>query len=105
MSTDKNFDYLGQTFQLQLLNQIITDKDFAHSIVEVLEVGYFENKYYKIILQMIKEYYSKYEASPNFETLSQITKSEISQEIARKIVLDTIGEIKIAPDEGKIFVQ
>jgi replicative DNA helicase len=105
MSTDKNFDYLGQTFQLQLLNQIITDKDFAHSIVEVLEVGYFENKYYKIILQMIKEYYSKYEASPNFETLSQVAKSEISQELARKIVLDTIGEIKIAPDEGKTFVQ
>jgi replicative DNA helicase len=54
---------------------------------------------------MIKEYYSKYEASPNFETLSQITKSEISQELAKKIVLDTIGEIKIAPDEGKTFVQ
>ena len=54
---------------------------------------------------MIKEYYSKYEASPNFETLSQIAKSEISQELARKIVLDTIGEIKIAPDEGKTFVQ
>ena len=70
MSTDKNFDYLGQTFQLQLLNQIITDKDFAHSIVEVVENNYFENKYYKIIIQMIKEYYSKYEASPNFETLS-----------------------------------
>jgi len=105
MSTDKNFDYLGQTFQLQLLNQIITDKDFAHSIVEVVENSYFENKYYKIIIQMIKEYYSKYEASPNFETLSQIAKSEISQELARKIVLDTIGEIKIAPDEGKTFVQ
>ena len=105
MSTDKNFDYLGQTFQLQLLNQIITDKDFAHSIVEVVENNYFENKYYKIIIQMIKEYYSKYEASPNFETLSQIAKSEISQELARKIVLDTIGEIKISPDEGKLFVQ
>ena len=105
MSTDKNFEYLGQTFQLQLLNQIITDKDFAHSIVEVLEVGYFENKYYKIMIQMIKEYYSKYEASPNFETLSQIAKSEISQELARKILLDTIGEIKIAPEEGKTFVQ
>ena len=105
MSTDKNFDYLGQTFQLQLLNQIVSDKDFAHSIVEVLEVNYFDNKYYKIIIQMIKEYYSKYECSPNFETLSQIAKSEIPQELARKIVLDTIGEIKIAPPEGSLFVQ
>jgi replicative DNA helicase len=57
------------------------------------------------MIQMIKEYYSKYEASPNFETLSQIAKSEISQELARKILLDTIGEIKIAPEEGKTFVQ
>jgi len=29
---DKNFDYLGNSFQLQLLNQIVVDKDFAHSI-------------------------------------------------------------------------
>ena len=105
MSTDKNFEYLGQTFQLQLLNQVITDKDFAHSIVSVFEPGYFENKYYKIIVQMIKEYYAKYEGSPNFETLSQIAKSEISQELARKIVIDTIGEIQIAPSEGSTFVQ
>ncbi len=30
---DKNFDYLGETFQLQLLNQMIVDKDFSHSII------------------------------------------------------------------------
>ena len=65
---DKNFDYLGNSFQLQLLNQIVVDKDFAHSIVEVLEPNYFENKYYKLIVQMVKEYYAKFEHSPSFET-------------------------------------
>jgi len=29
----KNFDYLGQTFQLQLINQIILDKEFARAII------------------------------------------------------------------------
>jgi hypothetical protein len=76
---NKNFDYLGNTFQIQLLNQIIVDKDFSNSIMDVIESNYFDNKYFKIILQMIKEYYAKYESTPNFETLEQIVKSEISQ--------------------------
>ncbi len=105
MATNKNFDYLGSTFQLQLLNQIILDKEFSRSIIDVMETQYFENKYFKIIFQMIKEYYSKYEHTPNFETLEQITKSELQQELASKIVLDTIVKIKEAPIEGSLFVQ
>ena len=48
MATGKNFEYLGNTFQLQLLNQIIVDKDFSHSIIDVIETSYFENKYFKL---------------------------------------------------------
>jgi replicative DNA helicase len=102
---DKNFDYLGNSFQLQLLNQIVVDKDFAHSIVEVLEPNYFENKYYKLIVQMVKEYYEKFEHSPSFETLQQKAKSEISQELLLKITLDTISDVKNVEDDGVLFVQ
>ena len=105
MSSNKNFEYLGSSFQLQLLNQIIIDKDFSRSIIDVIEVNYFENKYFKLIIQMIREYYSKYEHTPTFETLEQITKSELQQETASKIVIDTISKIKDAPIEGSDFVQ
>jgi replicative DNA helicase len=102
---NKNFDYLGNTFQIQLLNQIIVDKDFSQSIIEVIETNYFDNKYFKIILQMIKEYYKKYDSTPNFETLEQIVKSEITQELVAKIVLDTLKQVKDSPFEGSMFVQ
>jgi replicative DNA helicase len=102
---DKNFDYLGNTFQIQLLNQIMVDKDFSSSIMDVIESVYFDNKYFKIILQMAKEYYKKYETTPNFDTLGQIVRSEISQEMVAKIVLDTIKQIQEAPIEGTMFVQ
>jgi replicative DNA helicase len=102
---NKNFDYLGNTFQIQLINQIILDKDFSHSIMDVIESSYFDNKYFKIIIQMIKEYYKKYESTPNFDTLEQIIKSEISQELVAKIVLDTLKQVKDAPLEGTQFVQ
>jgi len=105
MGPTKNFEYLGSSFQLQLLNEIIEDKDFSRSIIDVIEVDYFENKYFKLIIQMIKEYYSKYEHTPTFDTLEQITKSELQQEKASKIVIDTLNKIKSSPAEGGDFVQ
>jgi replicative DNA helicase len=54
---------------------------------------------------MIKEYHIKYESTPNFETLDQIVKSEITQEIVAKVVLDTLKQVKDAPFEGTVFVQ
>ena len=105
MATGKNFEYLGQQFQLQLLNQIVADKDFSHSIIDVIENNYFENKYFKIIVQMIREYYKKFDHTPSFETLEQITKSELQQETASKIVLDTIKKIKDVTIDGVDFVQ
>jgi replicative DNA helicase len=105
MAASKNFEYLGQQFQLQLLNQIIVDRDFSTSIIDVIENNYFENKYFKILIQMIREYYQKYDHTPSFETLEQITKSELQQEIASKIVLDTIKKIKDVTIDGVSFVQ
>lgn len=105
MPITKNFDYLGSSFQIQLLNQIIVDKDFGRSIIDVIEQQYFENKYFKLIIQMIKEYHSKYEHVPTFDTLEQISKSEIQQEIAAKIILDTITKVKDVQIEGSQFVQ
>src|SRR6056300_1500976 len=105
MSKEKNFGYLGNTFQLQLLNNIVLYKDFANSIVDVLEPKYFDNQYFKIIMQMTKEYYQKYEHTPSFSTLEQITKSEVTSPMAQKMVLDMIGQVKEASNEGYQYVQ
>ena len=104
MSNEKNFGYLGNTFQIQLINQLILNKDFARAIVDVLDSKYFDNQYFKIIVQMIKEYYIKYESVPTFETLDQLTRSEISSDSARKIVLDTLIQIRDVSFEGHQFV-
>ena len=102
---NKNFEYLGNTFQIQLLNQLIVDKEFAQSIIDVIEPTYFDNKYFQLITQMVKEYYSKYQSTPSFETLEQIAKTEISTEMVLKIVLDMFKKVQDAPFEGTAFVQ
>lgn len=105
MSDEKNFGYLGNTFQIQLLNNIILFKDFAASIVDVIDPKYFDNQYFRLIMQMIKEYYVKYDHVPNFETLDQLAKSEISAPMAQKMVSDMVKQVKEAPLEGHNFVQ
>jgi replicative DNA helicase len=101
----RNFEYLGNTFQLQLLNQLILDKDFSHSIIDVIEPSHFENKYFKTLIQLIKEYYVKYDCTPSYETLSQIVKSEFPQELMLKILNDTIKQVQDSPVDGVSFVQ
>ena len=105
MSKEKNFGYLGNTFQIQLLNNIVLYKDFAASIVDVIEPKYFDNQYFKLIMQITKEYYQKYEHTPSYNTLEQLVKSEVSSPMAQKMVLDMIDQIKEAPAEGESFVQ
>jgi len=105
MGSDKNFNYLGENFQLQLLNQVIIDKEFSRTILDVIDINYFENRYYKIIIQMIKEYYGKYETSPSFETLGQIVRSEIDQELFVKMIIDTLEKIRDINQDGVLFVQ
>ena len=105
MSKEKNFGYLGNTFQNQLLNNIVLYKDFAASIVDVIEPKYFDNQYFKLIMQIIKEYYIKYEHTPSYNTLEQLIKSEVSSPMAQKMVLDMVEQIKEAPSEGESFVQ
>jgi len=104
MGNDKNFGYLGNTFQIQLINQLVLNKDFARSIIDVLDSKYFDNQYFKIIVQMIAEYYQKYECVPTYDTLDQLTRSEISSDSARKIILDTIIQIKNSTLDGHLFV-
>lgn len=56
-------------------------------------------------MQMIKEYYTKYEHTPSFGTLEQLTKSEITSPMAQKMVFDMLNEVKESDIEGSSFVQ
>jgi replicative DNA helicase len=105
MSDMQNFGYLGHSFQLKLINLIITDKTFFTSIIDVIDPKYFDNQYFKLITQLVKEYYLKYQIAPSFDALDQLTRIEISSEMAKKYIFDMIKEIKDASFEDHLFVK
>ena len=105
MSDMKNFGYLGYSFQLKLLNLMITDCNFFQSIIDAILPKYFDNQYFKLIMQLIKEYYEKYQTSPSFDAIDQLTRIEISSEMARKNIFDMLKDIKEASFEDHLFIK
>ena len=105
MNETTNFGYLGYNFQLKLMNLIITDKSFSQSIIDVIQPKYFDNQYFKLIMQLIKEYYEKYQSTPTFEGLEQLTTLEISSEMARKYIFDILKEVKDASFKDHLFIK
>ena len=105
MNETTNFGYLGYGFQLKLMNLVITDKSFSQSILDVIQPKYFDNQYFKLIMQLIKEYYAKYQSLPTFDGLEQLTTLEISSEMARKCIFDMLKEIKESSFEDHLFIK
>jgi replicative DNA helicase len=105
MKESKSFGYLGHTFQVKLINQLITDKKFANNIIEVIDPKYFDNQYFKLISQMTKEYFEKYNTSPTFDVLDQMTRLEVSSEMARTNIFDMLVEIRDCNVEDHLWIQ
>jgi replicative DNA helicase len=87
------------------MNLIITDKSFSQSIIDVIQAKYFDNQYFKLIMQLIKEYYEKYQSTPTFDGLEQLTTLEISSEMARKYIFDILKEVKDASFKDHLFIK
>jgi len=91
--SEKNFGFLGASFQQTLLKAIIENKKYGEQIIDVIEHKYFDNTSFRYITTHIKEYYKKYNRIPDYQSLSQtIVMDYGSQELAR-VHLDTIQDL------------
>ena len=103
--TDKNFGYLGDKFQLKLLSLLIVDTKFADNIVEAIEPTYFDDQYCRLLMQLIKEYYNKYESVPTHDALDQLIRIEVSNETAKEYLKDTVKKLKEQDFSDADFTQ
>jgi replicative DNA helicase len=92
---ERNFGFLGTSFQQSLIKTIIEDRKYGDLIIDILETKYFDNNSFKFIIENIKELYSTYKKIPDYYSLAQKIVSENSNnhDIA-KIHLDTLEIIK-----------
>jgi replicative DNA helicase len=91
---EKNFGYLGFSFQQSLLKAIIEDKKYGETIIDVLESKYFENNSFKFIMENMKELYRNYIKIPDYNTIAQKIMAENGNNSSSKVHIDTLDAIK-----------
>lgn len=106
MSKQKtSLGYLGHTFQIKLLNQIISNDKFATSIIDILDPSYFDNEYLRLISAELRNYYDEYQTIPLITTIEQIVNQNIGKDITREFVLETLQEIKNIDQKDGLYIQ
>jgi hypothetical protein len=105
MADKENFGYLGDSFQSKVLAQIFTDRTFGENYINIIDPKYFDNQYYRVITQYIKEYYIKYDVIPTMDAIQSIINSEASSEVTRRVLNDELDGIKTAELADSSFVQ
>ena len=100
-----NLGYLGLDFQYRLLLQIITDRKFAASILDMVSPNYFEDSYVRIIVGTIKDAFEKHEAIPDIGSLRSRLLENIKDEIDRNSVFSHIRRIEEAELNDTFYIQ
>lgn len=92
---EKNFGYLGVSFQQNLIKSIIEDKKYGDTIIDVIESKYFENNSFKYIMENLKELHKEYGKIPDYTSLAQkILIENGNNRETSKVHLDTLEAIK-----------
>jgi replicative DNA helicase len=90
---ERNFGYLGFSFQQNLLKAIIEDKKYGETIIDVIETKFFDNNSFRFIMENMKELYKSYNKIPNYDTLAQKIMNEGGNKDSSRVHLDTLTTI------------
>ena len=83
---DKNkLGYLGLDFQYRLLQQILIDRKFGETIIDILDPNYFEDSFLRIVGGKIKDNYEEYEVIPDINSLESILMESVNDDIDKQL--------------------
>lgn len=100
-----NLGYLGLDFQYRLIQQILTDRKFAKTIIDLISPNYFEDTHLKVIVATIKDAYEKHEAIPDIGSLTARLLENIKDEIDRNSIFSQIRRIESAELNDVYYIQ
>jgi replicative DNA helicase len=101
---ERNFGYLGFSFQQSLLKAIVEDKKYGETIIDVLETKFFDNNSFRYIMENMKELYKTYEKIPDYNTLAQKIMAEGGNRDSSRVHIDTLETIK-ADEKDTAYVK
>lgn len=103
---DKNsLGYLGFEYQIRLIAQILTDKTFANSIIDIVNPNYFEDQYLRVIVATIKDAKRVDDIIPDIGSLEFRLLEDIRDDIQRRFTISQLRKIQDASLNDTLKVQ
>jgi len=101
-----SFEKFGSHFQLRLFHYLIADKEFAASVLDILQPEFFSNDHYRTLITLLIAHFEKYHTMPSFENLGVTVSSEISDEVELEYLQDVLKKITVETDTtDKDFIE
>jgi len=103
------FSKYGKDFQEKVFQALMTDRQWASQMIEVMKYDYFELKYLQFLCDRLFGYYQKYRDFPTLPLLVTIIKDELTAGddiILRGQVIEYLSRMKSSPNIGDLkFVK
>ena len=103
------FGQYGKTFQEKIFHGLISDKDWAAQIAEVMTPSFFDIGYLEYLCEKFFAYYEKYRCFPSLGLLVTIVKDDLSQHddaVMRDQLIDFLYRVKMNPNASDLaFVK
>ena len=105
MSYEKHFSKYGKDFQEKIFQSLMTDRQWATQMVEVMTHDYFELKYLQYLCNRFFGFYLKYKSFPTMKILISIIRDELTEGddvILKGQVIEFLSRIKSSPELGDL---
>ena len=100
-----NLAYLGLDFQYRLIKQILVDRRYGESILDIISPNYFEDTHLRIIVATIKNAYEKNDTIPDLGSLKTRMLENITDEVERGLVFGQLRRIDEAEMNDTFYIQ
>ena len=97
--------YLGIDFQYRLIQQLLVDRKFGETIIDILQPNYFEDSFLRTASLKIADNYEEYGVIPDVSNLESMILSTVSNEIDKEMYLEQFNKIKNAELNNGLNVQ
>ena len=97
--------YLGFDYQVRLMAQILSDRLFANSIIDIIDPNYFDDQYLRIIAATVKDAKIEHDIIPDISSLEIRLLEDIKEDVMRKYVIAQLQKVKDANLNDTLKIQ
>jgi hypothetical protein len=105
MENTASFNQYGKIFQEKIVQALLTDRQFAEQMMEVIDVKYFDQKYLRFLADKYFEHSRKYKVFPTLQLLVTIIKDELkvgTDTVLRDQIVEYLQRMRLEPDVGDL---